>query len=42
MFLGLSVPGVINEEDLKQMSEKPIVFAMANPTPEIMPEDAAP
>lgn len=42
VFLGLSVPGVINEEDLKQMSEKPIVFAMANPTPEIMPEDAAP
>ena len=42
VFLGLSVPGVINEEDLKQMAEKPIVFAMANPTPEIMPEDAAP
>jgi malate dehydrogenase (oxaloacetate-decarboxylating) len=42
VFLGLSVPGVINEEDVKQMAEKPIVFAMANPTPEIMPEDAAP
>lgn len=42
VFLGLSVPGVINEEDLKQMAAKPIVFAMANPTPEIMPEDAAP
>ena len=42
VFLGLSVPGVINEEDLKQMAGKPIVFAMANPTPEIMPEDAAP
>ena len=42
VFLGLSVPGVINEEDLKQMAEKPIVFAMANPTPEIMPEEAAP
>jgi malate dehydrogenase (oxaloacetate-decarboxylating) len=42
VFLGLSVPGVINEEDLKHMAEKPIVFAMANPTPEIMPEDAAP
>src|SRR5213075_990449 len=28
--------------DLKQMAEKPIVFAMANPTPEIMPEEAAP
>ncbi len=42
VFLGLSVPGVIDEEDLKQMAEKPIVFAMANPVPEIMPEDAAP
>ena len=29
-------------EDVKNMAEKPIVFAMANPTPEIMPEDAAP
>src|SRR4029078_971704 len=42
VFLGLSVPGVIDVEDVKNMAEKPIVFAMANPTPEIMPEDAAP
>src|SRR5690349_95805 len=42
VFFGLSVPGVINEEDVKQMADMPIVFAMANPTPEIMPEDAAP
>jgi len=42
VFLGLSVPGVINEEDVQHMAEKPIVFAMANPVPEIMPEDAAP
>jgi malate dehydrogenase (oxaloacetate-decarboxylating) len=42
VFFGLSVPGVINVEDLQQMVDKPIVFAMANPTPEIMPEDAAP
>jgi len=42
VFLGLSVPGVINAEDVQQMAEKPIVFAMANPTPEIMPEEAAP
>ena len=42
VFFGLSVPNVINEEDLKRMAPKPIVFAMANPTPEIMPEDAAP
>jgi malate dehydrogenase (oxaloacetate-decarboxylating) len=42
VFLGLSVPGVITVEDVRQMAEKPIVFAMANPTPEIMPEEAAP
>jgi malate dehydrogenase (oxaloacetate-decarboxylating) len=42
VFLGLSVPGVLDVDDLKQMAKKPIVFAMANPTPEIMPEDAAP
>ena len=42
VFLGLSVPGVIDAEDVKAMAEKPIVFAMANPIPEIMPEDAAP
>jgi malate dehydrogenase (oxaloacetate-decarboxylating) len=42
VFLGVSVPGVINEEDLKQMAEKPIVFALANPIPEITPEEAAP
>ena len=42
VFLGLSVPGVINEVDVQNMADKPIVFAMANPTPEIMPEDAAP
>jgi malate dehydrogenase (oxaloacetate-decarboxylating) len=40
MFLGLSVPGVIDVEDLKRMAPHPIVFAMANPTPEIMPEVA--
>jgi len=42
MFLGFIVPGVINAEDVKNMADKPIVFAMANPTPEIMPEEAAP
>jgi len=42
VFLGLSVPGVIDHDDVQRMAEKPIVFAMANPTPEIMPEDAAP
>jgi malate dehydrogenase (oxaloacetate-decarboxylating) len=42
VFLGLSAPGVLSIDDLKNMSAKPIVFAMANPTPEIMPEDAEP
>ncbi|HEX8137619.1 MAG TPA: malic enzyme-like NAD(P)-binding protein [Pyrinomonadaceae bacterium] len=42
VFLGLSVPGVIAAEDLQRMAPDPVVFAMANPTPEIMPEDAAP
>lgn len=42
VFMGLSAPGVITEKDLEQMAEKPIVFAMANPIPEIMPEEASP
>ncbi len=41
LFLGLSGPGTVKAEDLKVMARDPIVFAMANPTPEIMPEDAA-
>ncbi len=42
VFLGLSVPGTITVEDLKKMAAKPVVFAMANPVPEIMPEEADP
>ncbi len=41
VFFGLSAPGVIDEADLANMASDPIVFAMANPIPEIMPEDAA-
>ena len=41
VFFGLSAPGVITQDDLRNMAKDPIVFAMANPTPEIMPEDAA-
>jgi malate dehydrogenase (oxaloacetate-decarboxylating) len=41
VFFGLSAPGVIDVTDLANMASDPIVFAMANPTPEIMPEDAA-
>ena len=40
VFVGVSVPGVIDEEDVKNMAEKPIVFAMANPVPEIDPNKA--
>jgi malate dehydrogenase (oxaloacetate-decarboxylating) len=42
LFLGLSGPGTVQPEDLKLMARDAIVFAMANPTPEVMPEDAAP
>jgi malate dehydrogenase (oxaloacetate-decarboxylating) len=41
VFFGLSVPGVIDARDLDNMAKDPIVFAMANPVPEIMPEEAA-
>jgi malate dehydrogenase (oxaloacetate-decarboxylating) len=42
VFLGLSGPGTMTVEDLKSMGHDPIVFALANPTPEILPEEAAP
>jgi len=40
VFIGVSAPGIVKKEDIKKMNDKPIVFAMANPTPEIMPEEA--
>jgi malate dehydrogenase (oxaloacetate-decarboxylating) len=40
VFFGLSAPGLLTGDDLRTMAKDPIVFAMANPTPEIMPEDA--
>jgi malate dehydrogenase (oxaloacetate-decarboxylating) len=40
--MGLSAPGVITTEDLQKMADQPVVFAMANPIPEIMPEEAEP
>lgn len=40
MFLGLSMPGVLTAEMVKLMAKDPIIFALANPTPEIMPEIA--
>jgi malate dehydrogenase (oxaloacetate-decarboxylating) len=41
VFFGLSAPGIIDQADLANMAADPIIFAMANPVPEIMPEDAA-
>lgn len=38
VFIGASAPGIVTEEMVRSMAEKPIVFAMANPTPEIMPD----
>jgi malate dehydrogenase (oxaloacetate-decarboxylating) len=40
VFIGLSGPGVVTAKDIKKMARDPIVFAMANPVPEIMPEEA--
>src|SRR6478735_3946363 len=42
LFIGLSGPGIIEPESLGKMNDDAIVFAMANPTPEVMPEEAAP
>jgi malate dehydrogenase (oxaloacetate-decarboxylating) len=41
LFIGLSGPGIIPAEALGKMNDDAIVFAMANPNPEVMPEDAA-
>jgi malate dehydrogenase (oxaloacetate-decarboxylating) len=41
VFIGLSVPGILTVRDIKRMARDPIVFAMANPVPEIQPEEAA-
>lgn len=40
IFIGVSAPGVLKKEWLKSMNDKPIIFAMANPVPEIMPDEA--
>ncbi len=40
VFLGVSRPGLLAPEMIKTMAPKPIIFAMANPTPEIMPDEA--
>jgi malate dehydrogenase (oxaloacetate-decarboxylating)(NADP+) len=40
MFLGLSIAGALKKEWIKHMAKDPIIFALANPIPEILPEDA--
>ncbi|WP_092143850.1 NADP-dependent malic enzyme [Bradyrhizobium sp. NFR13] len=40
IFLGVSAPGVLKPEMVKAMADKPLVMALANPTPEIMPDEA--
>lgn len=40
VFIGVSAPGIVSKEMVSQMNNDSIVFAMANPTPEIFPEDA--
>ncbi len=40
VFIGLSVPGVLTQSMIKTMAPDPIIFALANPIPEIMPDDA--
>jgi malate dehydrogenase (oxaloacetate-decarboxylating)(NADP+) len=41
MFIGVSVKGAVTKEMVKEMAEKPIIMAMANPEPEITPEEVA-
>ena len=40
VFIGVSAPGIISHLDVSRMNDQAIVFAMSNPVPEIMPEDA--
>ncbi len=40
IFIGVSAPGVLTQDMIKTMNENPVVLAMANPTPEIMPDEA--
>jgi malate dehydrogenase (oxaloacetate-decarboxylating) len=40
IFIGVSKGGLLKADDIRQMAPNPIIFALANPTPEIMPEEA--
>src|SRR3989338_7375363 len=40
VFIGVSAPNVLTKEMIQSMNDKPIIFALSNPIPEVMPEDA--
>ena len=40
LLIGVSGPGIVNADMIRSMGEKPLVFALSNPTPEIMPDVA--
>jgi malate dehydrogenase (oxaloacetate-decarboxylating) len=40
VFIGVSLPNLLTKDMVKSMAEKPIIFALSNPSPEIMPDDA--
>lgn len=40
MFIGVSKPGLVTQEMVRKMNKEPVIFALANPNPEISPEDA--
>jgi malate dehydrogenase (oxaloacetate-decarboxylating) len=42
VFIGLSAPNIITPDDIRRMSKEPVVFVLANPDPEISPEEALP
>ncbi len=39
VFIGVSAPGLLNREDILKMADKPVIFALANPEPEVNPEE---
>ena len=41
VFIGVSAPGILKAKDIEKMNGKPVVFALSNPVPEIMPAEAA-